>query len=674
MATYNETIRPTSIELVDQNGNKTYPTGDFTINAFVKSNNSYDKTYKFANFVYNLAASSFASSKKLKNQGNTTIYWKSKSITVIDTPDRGGYPSGSAEDALLQISGGEANWDKYIASYGDAEYRFLTSTLPKDLQVFDGVSISQAGLSGNVYASTIYTATASATFAGLSDSTHGPSRSITWEDIVPVVSGMTPSAGAFVDETQAKTFNWTIGNVTAYDGTSVLGTSIFKWRQNGTTHTVAANATSVTIPANTFGNGTVEWCVVHTTADGLSNAESWQTITTQEDTPLAPTELSPKSEVVDGNIANVFSWHHNISTGSPQTKADLEYSTNGSTWSTLATVTGPTESITIAAGTLPSGNVQWRVRTYNTDNAAGPYSDATIIVKARPNAPSIESITGSPLARVTWSASDQVGYVVSFTDADGNVFTSGERYGSANSFQAPGLLSIGSASCTVSVANNTGLWNSTTIQFTVSNSAAGAITLEGEAVNGMATLIWSSTITSPTSFYVLKNGEPIAKTYGNRYEDKTANGIGIYEIVYLYSNGTYVRSNSLLLTTSVMGAQLFDFENDGELIDLFVRRNNLFELKKSKTAATSYYVFAGNTFPTAYTEYKENETISFTITRENNDCEAIYGLLGALCCIKDKSGSVAFGVLDSVGSNADRYTDIDLSFTRVEREGVVTYE
>lgn len=674
MATYNETIRPTSIELVDQNGNKTYPTGDFSITAYVTSYDSGLKRHTKANFIYSIGSSSYASTKKLKSSGVTTLRWKSKSLTITDNPDRGGYPSGSSPDAAYRYESGNPFWGTGIASNYSSDMRFLTSAIPKDIGVRDAISLAAVGLSGSQYASTQYTGSASMTIAGASDGTYYPRKTIVWEDLVPVVSGMSPSAGAFVDETQAKTFRWTIGNVTAYSGASVLGTSVFKWRQNGTTHTVNSSQTSVTIPANTFGNGTVEWCVVHTTTDGQSNAESWQTITTVEVTPDAPTNLSPKNEVINGNVTNIFSWHHEISTGSPQKKAEIAYSVNnGATWVSISSVIGDVEYTTIPANMLPAGSLMWRVRTYNTDNAAGPWSTASIIIKARPAAPGIESISGVPLASVTWSSSGQVGYRVVFTDADGNTFDSGERYGNTNSFTSPGLLSVGAASCTVSVANSTGLWNSTTIAFNVSNNASGTITLSGTAGNGTAVLSWANS-GSAIAYYVLKNGKPIAKVLANRYTDKAANGTNVYEVIDLKANGTYVKSNAVTVTTSVMGAQVFDYEHDGDLIDLYIRRNSIFEISKSKTAATSYYSFAGNTFPTAYTELRFNESISFTITRENNDCEAIYGLLGALCCIKDKSGSVVFGVLDSIGVTADRYSDLVLSFTRTEDEEGVSYE
>lgn len=671
MATYNERITAGTLTRYDRNGVPSVASASAEISMQVNAvypnlGSGYDE---WLTWEPDYSASTYASSKKRQQNPIHSLYITSRSVT-----GSGSLPSGSAFEAAWRRAhgafGAYALTGGIIAPYYSAVSALAQSAylqLSTPLIAFEAIGASGAMRSGTQYA-----VTSKIKVDGPSGS-HPPYTDVVWEDLVPVVSGMTPSGGAFVDETKSKTFTWTVGNVTAFDGSSVLGTSVFKWRANGVTHTVNANPTSVTIPANTFPNGDVEWCVVHTTTDGQSNAESWQTVTTIEETPEAPSNLSPKNEVVNGNASTTFSWHHNVPTGSPQSKADLDYSADGTAWTTLATVTGANESVDIASGTLPGGEVQWRVRTYNTDNVAGPYAYASIIVKARPLAPSIDSITGVPLASVSWSAADQVGFRVVFTDSAGNTYDSGERYGNVSRFTSPGLLAEGSATAVVSVGNSSGLWNSTSIQFTVTNGAEGTVTLNGVAEGGKAVLSWEND-SDATAFYVLKNGKPIAKVYDTRYEDKTANGTAVYEVLAMNADSTYARSNAVTITVKLLGVQVFDYESNGELIDMFVRRDSIFELSKSYTANTSYYHFSGNTFPTAYSELHHNETISFTITKENMNLEAILGLLGTLCCIKDKTGAVAFGILDSVGAQTDRYTDLTLSFTRTADEEGVAYE
>lgn len=678
MATYNERITAGTMTHFSQTGSETPITGaSSTVSAKCRSRGShYGEGYTQAiEWTPNLNASAYKSSKKFKS-AVSFIYLRSKTLTSACSGDIQ-YPEYFPGDARREaIWSNNAWWDDqihYLSRFLSSENNRISLLSPGYVQG-SALNIPKLGSTQNLYDSTFYvTVEASVTIDGPTGA-NPPYTDVVWEDIVPIVSGMAPSNGAYINDTLPATFLWTLSDLKAYDGTDLTGSSVFKWRYNGTTHTVSANATSVTIPAGTFpSSGVVEWCVVHTTTDGLSNAENWQTITTVEATPRAPINLSPSNEVVNGDAAITFSWRHNISTGSAQSRADLEKSDNGSTWTTLATVIGAAQSVNVPAGSFTAGEKMWRVRTYNTDNTPGPYASASIIVKATPAPPGIESITGVPLATITWSVGDQVGFRVVFTDAEGNTYDSGERYGAVNTFTSPMLLSEGEASVTVYVGNSSGLWSSTTVQFSVANNASGSITLEGSFEHGKVALSWSHNTTS-SAFYVLKNGKPVAKVYGVSYEDKTANGSTVYEVIGMKADSTYVRSNAITLDVRIMGTQVFDYEHDGELIDLYIRRNSIFELTKARTANTSYYHFCGNTFPTAYTELHQNETISFTITKENPNVEAIFGLVGVLCCIKDKTGAVAFGILDSVSENTDRYSDLTLTFTRTEDEEGVVYE
>jgi hypothetical protein len=227
-----------------------------------------------------------------------------------------------------------------------------------------------------------------------------------------------PSSGAFVNRTQKNTFTWDTTDDTDLTQTcfaEIKQTSaVFEWRvKNASTSktiSVSGSTTACTVPANTFPSGTLEWRVKVTANSGTTTTSAWQEITTTDVTPTAK-PVSPSGIVIDATIVNRFSWQHIISTGTPQSKADLQWSADGTTWNTLATVTGENQYYDVPANKFTSGTKYWRVRTYNTDGTASEWSDkAEFIAINAPSAPSIVIQSTGPRPRITWQTSEQEAY------------------------------------------------------------------------------------------------------------------------------------------------------------------------------------------------------------------------------------------------------------------------
>ena len=90
--------------------------------------------------------------------------------------------------------------------------------------------------------------------------------------------------------------------------------------------------------------------------------------------PAAPTLTSPTSgEVVPTSQAAItFKWTHNAIDGSAQTAAQLQWSTDGSTWVTLTATTAQT--LAVANSFAVNSTVYWRVRTKGVHADWGPWS------------------------------------------------------------------------------------------------------------------------------------------------------------------------------------------------------------------------------------------------------------------------------------------------------------
>ena len=96
------------------------------------------------------------------------------------------------------------------------------------------------------------------------------------------------------------------------------------------------------------------------------------------------------------------------SSGETQSKYDLQYSTNGGTSWVTKTLTSANQYYELVANTLASGNVIWKVRTYNNWSEVSPYSEnRSFTVIGSPPVPQITTVTNSTKPLISWSSSGQ---------------------------------------------------------------------------------------------------------------------------------------------------------------------------------------------------------------------------------------------------------------------------
>ena len=226
-------------------------------------------------------------------------------------------------------------------------------------------------------------------------------------DVTATLSGMSPASG-YVPKGSANVFSWALTRSGACLEEVKATSTIFRWRagRSGTINTIACGtAQKVTVPAGTFTTNDIQWSVSVTLNTGETVTSDWITLSTAEAASTAK-PISPSGIVIDATIANRFSWQHIISTGTPQSKADMQWSADGTTWNTLATVTGENQYYDVPANTFTSGTKYWRVRTYNPDGTASAWSDkAEFIAINAPSAPSKSSTSTTPASAPSPTAS-----------------------------------------------------------------------------------------------------------------------------------------------------------------------------------------------------------------------------------------------------------------------------
>lgn len=100
----------------------------------------------------------------------------------------------------------------------------------------------------------------------------------------------------------------------------------------------------------------------------------------------APTGLAPSGVAADAAEAIVFTWNHNPTDGTPQTKYQLQYKVDAGGFVTVGPTTSGVSSYTLPAATLTNAHtITWHVATAAENGTVGAYSaDSVFTTSARP--------------------------------------------------------------------------------------------------------------------------------------------------------------------------------------------------------------------------------------------------------------------------------------------------
>lgn len=492
---------------------------------------------------------------------------------------------------------------------------------------------------------------------------------------------LSPSAGAFVNRAQKNTFTWDAEDDT--DLTQVCfaevkqTSAVFEWRvKNASTSktiSVSGTTTACTVPANTFPSGIIEWRVKVTANSGTTTTSAWQEITTTDVTPTAK-PVSPSGIVIDATIVNRFSWQHIISTGTPQSKADLQWSADGTTWNTLATVTGENQYYDVPANKFTSGTKYWRVRTYNTDGTASAWSDkAEFIAINAPSAPSIVIQSTGPRPRITWQTSEQEAYQLTLSSG----YASGTVYGTEKAWRSPVYLADGSYTVRVRVQNKYGMWSEwSAAALPVSHTEGEAITLTATAGHEAA-LTWQ-TAGSYDFYLVERDGVAIARTVQKQYVDHTSIGSVTYRVRGCYANSdNYGVSNSDTVEVLPETNMICDLET-GIWLEMRLSETQLRTNRTSFSAGVSTVHLAGLAYPIEERSEQRDRAMSVACAwphAQRAAALALEALVGRLVCLKDRYENMVIGSLPSLESNCDEFMRrYSFTISHTNREEAITID
>ena len=492
--------------------------------------------------------------------------------------------------------------------------------------------------------------------------TNAPYLTITVDDSDTIgleLSNLSPASGAVI-KTQDNLFAWSARAANYSCAPEVeQASAVFRWRSgtSGTIHTinVSGNTQSVTVPANTFaGTTSIQWQVAVTANSGVVTTSNWVTISTADATPTAA-PLSPVDTVIDGSKDVLFQWQHSIATGTAQSKADLQKSADGSTWTTLATVTGAARQWTCPAGTLTSSIKYWRVRTYNADGIAGEWSDAAqIVVIAAPTAPSIQIKSTGPRPSISWQTSEQEAYQV---ELDGKP-SGGTHYGTEKSWTSPAYLADGSHTVRVRVQNQYGMWSDWgAAALPVTNTPGASITLTVQA-SSVADLSWQ-TSGSYDFYLVYRNGKPIAKLTQTLYTDELSSGSTTYQVRGCYNDsGNYGLSSAVTVDVRAEVHQVSDLDT-GQTLRLPYSDSQHRQTTRTLSRQIELLQLSGAYYPVAVEVDSGTDSLSITAALlDESEIRQLMGLVGKLVCAKTPQGDMVIGYITSLPKQHDGFLNV----------------
>ena len=498
---------------------------------------------------------------------------------------------------------------------------------------------------------------------------------IAYDDSVTVTSKVKqkncPTSG-WVNPAIANTFAW---EFVTYDdwpcaGGFVQASASFFWKEQDDVswNEVQASGTtqSVTIAANTFPGGTIEWYISATDTNGTTTITPTYTISTEDTIPTA-TPFDPVDVPVTGNKPIQFRWTVSNDSGTQPTQSDLQVSEDGgTTWTALTSIVGSGKTYTAPANSFTAETVLWRVRAFNRDSVAGSWSAAASFVNITAPAPPSVTAVAVPFATINWQASGQQAYRIT---VDGVLI--GPFFGTVKTHTLEDYLEDGEHTITVEVQGAYGLWSDPgSVTITIANvpgdpvALTAAFKIDGE-------LAWA-TDSADADFLVYRNGARIGHTAKNIFRDRRFLGQAEYTVLNRLSSGNYTKSNTVGGEIAVETAYIAPLEG-GEWLEIRLTDRSQTEQTYNYSRQHSVRHVMGSRWPVLELSPFENETASFdTAFPDAESAKPFEELLGRPVLIKSRGFRLTAGALATVRRiTGDFYISYEFTVSRIHLEDLV---
>ena len=299
-------------------------------------------------------------------------------------------------------------------------------------------------------------------------------------------------------------------------------------------------------------------------------------VTYNDAIPDLPTILYPNGDVIEKGNALLFQWKHNSLYDTGQVKYDFGWRQQGNaSWADTLGVVSTTQSRSVDSNSLPTGIIEWRVRTYNANNAASEYAYGSFELTGRPTAPIIDSMKNDAITEITWrsNAAETAIYRLWIYQGGSLVHDSGERPGGLSSSYIPNMMFPNSQyTVRMRIGSVYGVWSDESAKvFTLSTSAPDMPDITLSAAQG-GILITTSSTAADKIVYRSEDGttfEPVGRFVGQTFTDYAVKSDTMYEYFIRAHDGGFADSVKRPMKIKYKGCLISEINTLWDFVEIY---------------------------------------------------------------------------------------------------------
>lgn len=409
-----------------------------------------------------------------------------------------------------------------------------------------------------------------------------------------------------------------------------------------------------------------------------STNKPYITVTYNDAVPDLPTIIYPNGDVIEKGNALTFRWKHNSIYDTGQVKYDFGWRQQGNaSWADTLGVVTTEQSRTVDTNVLPTGIVEWRVRTYNANNAASEYAYGSFELTGRPTAPIIDSMKNDAITEIIWrsNASEAAIYRLWIYQGGTLVHDSGERPGGLVSSYIPNMvLPNGQYTVKMRIGSVYGIWSDESAKvFTISATAPTTPDAILSAAPGGILITTSSTAVDKI-VYRSEDGVnflPIGRFSGLSYTDYSVKSNVMYEYFIRAHNGGYADSLKRPMKIKYKGGLLSEITAQSEFVAVYRSDSDWYNSIKTKHQNEAELIqYEGRTYPVKEAGIHRQSELDTAFYLENKDTTRIEELYKRNGIYLYRDSEVCFcceiGNYNHENTLFNRGKNVEISLSRID--------
>lgn len=506
------------------------------------------------------------------------------------------------------------------------------------------------------------------------NSNNKPYLRLTYDDIPPENPKSLYPADITLNPRDIIRFSWLHDNK---EESAQKGFSLQYSINSGSTWTTISQTTInqfYDMPASTLPtSGNVLWRIKTTDNNNTDSGYTTANFTLGVVPQQPPIPISPISQYLDENNPIKFEWNFMGGTGGEtQSKFDLQYSINGgSSWATK-TLTTSNNFYELAAKTLPSGNITWRVRTYNNWNEVSPYSEnRSFAIIGSPPIPQILTITNNARPTFTWQSLGQHIYEIELLKDSKLIFKSGYIPSTIDrTFKMKEYLDDGNYLMRLRVLNEYNLNSSWAEKsFVISTVKPSKPLLEIYSDEYSVTI---NILNQSVRTLVYRDGVLLGEVDDDTFSDFTGQNRKDYKyyIRNIDINDNFADSDIKLAQCNFSGNTLALTDDPEEFIHLRYGFGNIPKKSNRNGIIANLNYYDGRKYPVVeYSEFRTKEKTLYYFLETKEELDTLYSLIDARKTLiyRDNNGENIYGVILNI-DDEKTILGYEIGFTIIKTE------